>query len=119
MSNSVAKLALAISVRYSLQRRQFGPRGKPETLLMDYLIHQRRLIPLLAITYAYVSNLSKSGDCIGFNSDIVAADRRSAATTSLLNLQYNLDVIYLLWYRTRLSTCWKIYMLLEVFQIKL
>jgi acyl-CoA oxidase len=33
-------------------RRQFGPAGGPETPLLDYPAHQRRLLPALATTYA-------------------------------------------------------------------
>jgi acyl-CoA oxidase len=52
-SVSVAKSALAIAVRYAHRRRQFGPVPGTEALLIDYPIHQHRLIPLLASTYAY------------------------------------------------------------------
>ena len=48
------KKALDIAVRYGLERRQFpGPDGK-ERVLMDYGRHQRRLIPLIARTYAQI-----------------------------------------------------------------
>ncbi len=48
-----AKLGLTIAIRYALQRRQFGPSyTEPETLLIDYPTHQRRLIPPLAKAYA-------------------------------------------------------------------
>jgi acyl-CoA oxidase len=50
---SGAKLALAIAVRYGLRRRQFRAPGKEqEVILLDYLQHQRRLLPALARTYA-------------------------------------------------------------------
>jgi acyl-CoA oxidase len=52
-SISVAKSALAIAVRYATRRRQFGPAGEPETLILDYPAHQRRLMPRLATTFAY------------------------------------------------------------------
>lgn len=46
------KLALDIAVRYGLERKQFpGPDGQERTLL-DYQRHQRRLLPLIARTYA-------------------------------------------------------------------
>jgi acyl-CoA oxidase len=51
-SISVAKTALTIAVRYGLRRAQFGPPDEPEVALLDYRIHQRRLMPLLAKTYA-------------------------------------------------------------------
>lgn len=59
LSNNVAKTGLAIAVRYALQRRQFGPKGKPEIPIMNYLLHQRRLVPLIATTYVYVKFLMK------------------------------------------------------------
>lgn len=44
--------ALTIAIRYGSERRQFpGPDGR-ETVLLDYGLHQRRLIPRLAETYA-------------------------------------------------------------------
>ena len=49
---SATKSALAIAVGYALRRRQFGSPGEPEVLLLDYLTHQRRLLPRLATTYA-------------------------------------------------------------------
>src|SRR5579864_459673 len=46
-------LALGIAIPYALQRRQFkAPGREEEVLLFDYLQHQRRLLPLLATTYA-------------------------------------------------------------------
>ena len=49
---SVSKSALTIAVRYGDRRRQFGADGEPEMLLLDYLTHQRRLLPLLARSFA-------------------------------------------------------------------
>src|SRR4051812_45867129 len=46
------KVALDIAIRRGLTRRQFGPPGEPEAVLMDYRTHQRRLLPALATTYA-------------------------------------------------------------------
>jgi acyl-CoA oxidase len=48
---SVAKSALAIAVRYSLARRQFGPAEGDEIPLLTYPSHRRRLLPSLATTY--------------------------------------------------------------------
>mgnify|MGYP003334136986 CR=1 FL=1 len=52
---SASKSALTIAVRYGLQRRQFETgteEGGAEQLLLDYGLHQRRLFPRLARTYA-------------------------------------------------------------------
>ena len=49
---SIAKTGLAIAVRYASRRRQFGADNQPETILLDYPAHQRRLLPLLANAYA-------------------------------------------------------------------
>lgn len=44
-----AKKALTIALRYAAVRRQFKTGDNPlETQLLDYPIHQRRLLPLLA-----------------------------------------------------------------------
>ncbi|UTI66366.1 acyl-CoA dehydrogenase family protein [Paraconexibacter antarcticus] len=49
---SVAKNALTIAIRHALRRRQFTAPDGEEILLLDYRTHQRRLLPLLARTYA-------------------------------------------------------------------
>ena len=50
---SAAKKGLAITIRHNLRRRQFAPApGQAETLLLDYPNQQRRLMPLLAKSYA-------------------------------------------------------------------
>ncbi len=41
------KIGLTIAIRYACARPQFG-----DKLIMDYLTHQRRLLPPLANTYA-------------------------------------------------------------------
>ncbi|CAB4552062.1 unannotated protein [freshwater metagenome] len=48
------KLALDIAVRYSLARRQFAGKDGSEVTLLDYQRHQRRLLPLIARTYAQI-----------------------------------------------------------------
>src|SRR3954447_21982759 len=50
-SISATKVALEIAIRRGLTRRQFGPPGEDEAVLMDYRTHQRRLLPALATTY--------------------------------------------------------------------
>ena len=49
---NASKVALAIAIKYALRRRQFEATGEEEELLLDYGMHQRRLLPLLARTYA-------------------------------------------------------------------
>jgi acyl-CoA oxidase len=49
---SAAKSGLAIAIRYSDRRRQFGPEGGSEVPILNYRMHQRRLMPLLARSYA-------------------------------------------------------------------
>lgn len=52
-AGAAARVALSIATRYALQRRQFNaPQAEDEVLLMDYLVHQRRLFPLIARSYA-------------------------------------------------------------------
>jgi acyl-CoA oxidase len=48
-----SKVALAIAIRYADRRRQFNATSQEqEELLLDYGMHQRRLLPLLARSYA-------------------------------------------------------------------
>ncbi|WP_456312589.1 acyl-CoA dehydrogenase family protein [Pseudomonas shirazensis] len=49
---AAAKSGLTIAIRYSDQRRQFGPEGGLEVPILNYRMHQRRLLPHLAKTYA-------------------------------------------------------------------
>src|SRR6476661_1169759 len=50
---NAAKVALTIATKYALRRRQFEASSEEhEELLLDYGLHQRRLLPLIARTYA-------------------------------------------------------------------
>ncbi|WP_114750873.1 acyl-CoA dehydrogenase family protein [Pleomorphovibrio marinus] len=49
---SASKSGLTITIKYSDQRRQFGPEGGEEVPILNYRMHQRRLMPWLAKTYA-------------------------------------------------------------------
>jgi acyl-CoA oxidase len=50
---NAAKVALTLAVRYAVRRRQFHATSEQdEELLLDYGLHQRRLLPLLAENYA-------------------------------------------------------------------
>jgi acyl-CoA oxidase len=53
-AGAAARVALDIATRYALERRQFSAPGDgdKEVLIMDYLVHQRRLFPLIARSYA-------------------------------------------------------------------
>jgi len=51
-AGSAAKVALTIAIKYGDQRRQFEKPGGEEVLVLDYLGHQRKLLPALAKTYA-------------------------------------------------------------------
>ncbi|HMC72389.1 MAG TPA: acyl-CoA dehydrogenase, partial [Mycobacteriales bacterium] len=52
-AGSATKLALDIAVRYGDVRRQFAAPGKDrEIVINDYLVHQRKLLPALATSYA-------------------------------------------------------------------
>ncbi|MDX3054613.1 acyl-CoA dehydrogenase [Streptomyces sp. NE06-03E] len=50
---NAAKVALTIATKYAVRRRQFeAASDTEEQLLLDYGLHQRRLLPLVARTYA-------------------------------------------------------------------
>ncbi|MEU2118153.1 acyl-CoA dehydrogenase [Streptomyces sp. NPDC016459] len=50
---NVAKVALAVATKYAVRRRQFAAAADAEEqVLLDYGLHQRRLLPLIARTYA-------------------------------------------------------------------
>ncbi|GAB3352331.1 acyl-CoA dehydrogenase family protein [Modestobacter lapidis] len=52
-AGSATKVALEIAVRYGDTRRQFTAPGEPrEVVINDYRVHQRKLLPVLARTYA-------------------------------------------------------------------
>ena len=55
---NASKTALTIAVKYALKRKQFGPEGHDEQLIMDYPTHQARLIPLIVKNYAFHFSLS-------------------------------------------------------------
>jgi acyl-CoA oxidase len=61
---NAAKVALTIATKYAVRRRQFNATSPDsEELLLDYGLHQRRLFPLLARTYA-----------LHFAQEVVSAD---------------------------------------------
>ena len=76
---SVSKSALTIAVRYGLRRRQFGPKPGEEVAILDYRSHQRRLMPLLATSYALhfaQAELTERFDAVFRNAKTPDAERR-------------------------------------------
>ncbi|MFT3901040.1 MAG: acyl-CoA dehydrogenase [Gordonia sp. (in: high G+C Gram-positive bacteria)] len=52
-AGAAARKALTLAVRYALIRKQFEtPDGSSEVTILDYRAHQRKLLPLLAKSYA-------------------------------------------------------------------
>jgi acyl-CoA oxidase len=73
-----SKRFLTIAIRYAAIRRQFSATpGKPETKILDYTYHQRRLMPRLAYSYAM-----RAGTEILFDVYWQTQDRLEAAATS-------------------------------------
>lgn len=52
-ATSALKKGITIAVQYSDKRRQFGPDDQKEEPILNYRIHQRRLFPHLAKSYAF------------------------------------------------------------------
>ncbi|MEO6471296.1 MAG: acyl-CoA dehydrogenase family protein, partial [Aeromicrobium sp.] len=52
-ASASAQVALSIAGRYALKRKQFSRGEDDEVVIMDYRTHQRRLLPLIARSYAY------------------------------------------------------------------
>ncbi len=77
-AGAATQVALDIATRYALQRKQFREPDDDEVLIMDYLVHQRRLFPLIARSYAlqFAQNelVSKCHDLQ--TSDVVDADEQ-------------------------------------------
>ena len=51
-ANAAAKASLQIGVTYANERRQFAGGSGEEVVLLDYALHQRRILPRIATTYA-------------------------------------------------------------------
>ena len=51
ISARVLLACLTIAIRYGAQRRQFGASGQPESFILDYPLHQFRLMPYLAMVF--------------------------------------------------------------------
>ncbi|KOS05230.1 acyl-CoA oxidase [Flavobacterium akiainvivens] len=54
---SAAKVGLATAIKYGDKRRQFGPENGAEVPVLNYRMHQQRLMPYLANSYALTFGL--------------------------------------------------------------
>ena len=82
-SVSAAKTALTIAVRYGLRRRQFGPPDGEDVPILDYRTHQRRLMPLLAKTFALHFGQNELTECfhhVFSSSEVTERERRRLET---------------------------------------
>jgi acyl-CoA oxidase len=85
---SATKSALTIAVRHGDRRRQFGPPDSDEEApLLDFRVHQRRLLPPLARVYALhfaqegvVAELDRIFGALGEEDEQVEEDRRTLET---------------------------------------
>ncbi|RIK16083.1 MAG: acyl-CoA oxidase [Acidobacteria bacterium] len=50
---AASRKALSIATRYAERRRQFADPEGEDVVLLDYLAHQRKLLPAIATTYAH------------------------------------------------------------------
>ncbi len=92
---AVGRNALTIAVRWGERRRQFGTGLDMDTPLMDYLTHQRRLLPAIATSYAlqaahdhltasYVEVLDNPGGDQQREVEALAAGLKAVATWHML-----------------------------------
>jgi acyl-CoA oxidase len=85
---SATKSALTIAIRHGARRRQFGPPDSDtEFPLLDFRVHQRRLLPALATTYALhfaqegvVAELDRIFGSLGEGEGDAERDRRELET---------------------------------------
>ena len=85
-ANSAAKAGLTVAVRYGSRRRQFGPAGGPEVVVLDYLSHQRRLLPLVATSYGLTFALRRLAEdfaALDADGDTREIEGRAAALKSM------------------------------------
>lgn len=85
-ANSAAKAGLTVAVRYGDRRRQFGPAGGREVAILDYLSHQRRLLPLVATSYGLTFALARLAEdfaALAYGGDTREIEGRAAALKSM------------------------------------
>ncbi|MDX1418415.1 MAG: acyl-CoA dehydrogenase [Rubricoccaceae bacterium] len=83
---AASKNALTIAVRYGARRRQFGPKDRPEVPILDYLSHQRRLLPYVAAAYGLtfaLHDLAGRFQATPAGADLRAIEAEAAALKAL------------------------------------
>ena len=79
-AGTATQKALALAIRYGATRRQFAdPTTGEEVVVLDYLVHQRKLLPALATTYALHFAQERPG--VGHARPAVVGGERAPAPT--------------------------------------
>ncbi len=68
-SVEASRAGLTVALRHARKRRQFGPAGQSEMPLIDYQMHQKRLLPRLALTEAVESGVQHLIELYGAGHD--------------------------------------------------
>ena len=83
---SAGRAGLTVAVRYGARRRQFGPAGGAEVVILDYLSHQRRLLPFVAESYGLgfaLHGLAEDFGRLAAGGDTREIEGRAAALKSM------------------------------------
>jgi acyl-CoA oxidase len=89
-AGTATQKALALAIRYGATRRQFAdPTTGEEVVVLDYLVHQRKLLPALATTYALHF---AQGDLVSDMHDLQSfGEEPAASSTDAEELQRHLE----------------------------
>ncbi|GAA3050655.1 acyl-CoA dehydrogenase [Pseudonocardia yunnanensis] len=88
-AGTATQKALALAIRYGATRRQFAdPSTGEEVVVLDYLVHQRKLLPALATTYALHF---AQGDLVSDMHDLQSFGEEQASGTDAEELQRDLE----------------------------
>ena len=88
-AGTATQKALALAIRYGATRRQFAdPTTGEEVVVLDYLVHQRKLLPALATTYALHF---AQGDLVSDMHDLQSFGGEQDADTDVEELQRDLE----------------------------
>nr|GMC76863.1 acyl-coenzyme A oxidase 3, peroxisomal-like [Ipomoea batatas] len=122
----LCQVALAIAIRYSLTRRAFSitPNG-PEVLLLDYPSHQKRLLPLLAKTYAmsfaanslkmmYVKRTPEANKTLHV---VSSAFKATLTWHNMRTLQVVTGTVFSIWLLTDNPVCLMIFILIYIYKL--